>query len=174
MDGIPGRIDGFGPDIGGTNAKREPVEKQKEKYRTMMMIPFHVIAFFLATLLLPADVGRFTVEVRGKTIEWVRQDAGWHAVELPKDDWGMYSVTGNVVTVSAEGRESKTDTAKYIALPANADWKTLTEIPAAKSSFGTPILIKREPNRITLSQEKGKFFESPAVITWVNPAKSSP
>ena len=135
------------------------------------MIPVHVIAFFLATLLLPADVGQFNINVQGKTIQWTKQDTSWHAVELPKDDWGTYSVSSNVVTVAGEGKEWKTDVTTFLAIPSTADLATIKSIPTAKGAFGTPVTIKREENKITLSQTKGAFFKTPATITWSKPKK---
>jgi hypothetical protein len=132
----------------------------------MMMIPVHVIAFFLATLLLPAEVSQFTINVQGKTIQWTKQDRAWHAVELPRDDWGVYSVKGKVVTVTGEGRERKTDVKRFLSFPDTLDAGTLVEIPTAKDSFGSPVTVKREKNKITLSQTKGVFFKTPATITW--------
>ncbi|MCX6349791.1 MAG: hypothetical protein NTV79_09905 [Candidatus Aureabacteria bacterium] len=93
----------------------------------MMMIPIQVIAFFLATLLLPAGVEQFTINVEGKTIQWTKQDTAWHAVQLPFDDGGMYSTVGNVVTVAEKGKERKTDMATFLVLPSNADQKTLSQ-----------------------------------------------
>ena len=135
----------------------------------MMMIPIHVIAFFLATLLLPAGVSQFTIDVQGKTVQWTKQNTAWHAVELPRDDWGMYSVDEKVVTVAGEGKEWKTDVAKFLAVPSTAAPATIKSIPTAKDSFGTPVMIKREKNKITLSQTKGTFFKTPAIITWTEP-----
>lgn len=137
----------------------------------MMMIPIHVIAFFLATLLLPANVSQFTINVQGKTIQWTKQATAWHAVELPRDDWGMYSVTEKVVTVTGEGKEWKTDMTKFLSLPMPTNVATLAVIPTAKESFGEPIQIKREKGKITLSQTKGTLFETPATITWTEPEK---
>jgi len=135
----------------------------------MMTIPIRVIAFFLATLVLPANVNWFTIVVEGKIIQWTRQDAAWRAVDLPCDDQGLYSVGGNVVTVSAEGKESKTDLTEFLALPAGADFTAATEIPVAKESFGTPIRIMRKRNTIILLQTKGVFFQVPATIAWAEP-----
>lgn len=132
----------------------------------MMMIPIHVIAFFLATLLLPSDVSQFTINVQGKTIQWTKQDTAWHAVELPRDDWGMYSIADSVVTVSGEGKEWKTDVKRFLSLPSEMDTQSVAEIQTAKESFGTPVIIKREQGQITLSQEEGAFFETPATIAW--------
>jgi hypothetical protein len=132
----------------------------------MMMIPIHVIAFFLATLLLPADVSQFSINVQGETIQWTKQETSWSAVELPNDDFGTYSVSSNLVTVAGEGKEWKTDMTKFIALPADSNMTTIKEILTASKSRGTPILIKREKNKITLSQEKGSLFETPVIITW--------
>jgi hypothetical protein len=137
----------------------------------MMMIPIHVIAFFLATLLLPANVSQFRIDVQGKSIQWTKQYAGWHAVELPRDDWGIYSVTQQVVTVKGEGKEWKTDVTKFLSLPVTTNATALTEIVTAKESFGKPVQIKREKGKIILSQEKGSFFETPATITWSEPEK---
>jgi acetoacetate decarboxylase len=132
----------------------------------MMMIPIHVIAFFLATLLLPADVSQFSINVHGETIQWTRQEIGWSAVELPSDDFGTYTVSSNVVIVAGEGKEWKTDMTKFITLPADSIMTTIKEIPTASKSLGTPVLIKRDKNIITLSQEKGSLFETPVIITW--------
>lgn len=137
----------------------------------MMMIPIHVIAFFLATALLPADSSQFTINVQGKTIQWTKQKAAWHAVELPRDDWGVYSVAGKVVTVSGEGKEWKTDVNRFLAMPSEMDVQSVAEIQTAKDSFGTPVMIKREKGKIALSQKEGAFFKTPATITWVEPKK---
>ena len=135
----------------------------------MMMIPVHVIAFFLAILLLPTGVTQFTINVQSKTVQWTKQAAAWHAIEFPHDDWGMYSVTDKVVTVAGEGKKWKIDVAKFLTLPNKADIRTSKEIWTAKKYFGTPVTIKREKNKITLSQTKGVLFQIPATITWPKP-----
>ncbi len=89
----------------------------------MMMIPVHVIAFFLALLMVPKDVNQFTIDVQGKQIQWTKQDAGWRAVELPRDDWGIYSVKGSDVTISGEGRQMKTNVGHFLTIPEDVDWK---------------------------------------------------
>ncbi|MCK5852535.1 hypothetical protein KAH27_05840 [bacterium] len=57
----------------------------------------------------------------------------------------------------------------FLELPAEVDVTKIKEFQTAKKSFGTPVTIKREKNRITLSQTKGAFFKTPAIITWVEP-----
>jgi hypothetical protein len=132
----------------------------------MMMIPIHVIAFFLAIMMVPEDVKQFTFAVHGKEIQWTRQETGWHAVELPRDDWGTYSVKGTEVTISGEGREMKTNISRYLTLPGDLDWQKAAEIQVALKSLGGPVQIQREDGKIVLSQAKGGLFEKPVTITW--------
>jgi len=132
----------------------------------MMMIPIHVIAFFMAIMMVPEDVNQFTIAVHGKRIEWTRQETGWRAVELPRDDWGTYSVEGTEVTIAGEGHNLKTDIARFLAMPEDLNWKKATEIQVALKSLGDPVQIQREEGRIVLSQAKGELFQKPATITW--------
>jgi hypothetical protein len=132
----------------------------------MLHIPFHVIAFFIAIMMVPEDVNQFTIAVQGKEIQWTRQEAGWHAVELPRDDWGTYSVEGTEVTITVEGHKLKTNIGRFLTMPENLDWKKAAEIQLALKSLGDPIQIQREDGKIVLSQAKGELFQKPATITW--------
>jgi hypothetical protein len=140
----------------------------------MMMIPVHIIAFFLATLLLPAEVNEFTMTVHSKTVQWNNQGDVWRAVELPHDDWGIYSVAENSVTVTGDGQDRATDIARFLTIPADTDINTRSNIPTAKDHFGAPVIIQREKTNITLSQTKGAFFETPVTITWKSAAPDQP
>jgi hypothetical protein len=132
----------------------------------MLMIPTHVIAFFMAILMVPKDVNQFTIDVRGKRIEWTRQETGWHAVKLDRDDMGIYSVKGTEVTISGEDQVLKTHIGRFLNIPANVNWQTSKEIPVARDSLGDAVRIAREPGKIVLSQTHGMLFESPVSITW--------
>lgn len=136
----------------------------------MMMIPIHVIAFFLAIMLVPEDVHQFTIAVQGEQIQWTQHKTGWYAVELPRDDWGSYKVEGTEVTVAGEGREMKTKISRYLEIPEHLDWKKATEIPVAMKSLGDPVQIQREDGKIVFSQAKGALFKNPVTVTW-KPAK---
>jgi hypothetical protein len=153
----------------------------------MMMIPFQMIAFFLATLLLPIDVRQFTIDAHGETIQWTKEETVWHAVKLPKQGvpdkgWpadNRYWVAGNSVFCRGVGKDESrggqpakfevtTQMTNFLALAATTNASTIESVEPANKSFGTPIQIKREQNRITLSQTKGTIFETPATITWKN------
>ncbi len=133
----------------------------------MMMIPVQVIAFFIAIMLIPADVSEFTIQMQGKTIQWTKSpSSAWHAVELPKESAGDYSVTNTIVTVLSKGKESKTDISQFLKLGKESDLGQIRQIEMARESLGTPILIQRERGKIILSQRKGGLFERPVVISW--------
>lgn len=132
----------------------------------MMMIPVHVIAFFLAIMMVPEDVKQFTIAVQGKEIQWTRQEAGWHAVELPRDDAGIYSVKGSEVTIAGEGHKLKTNISRFLALLDDMDWKKAEEVQVAVKSLGDSVRIQREEGKIILTQVKGALFENPVTITW--------
>jgi hypothetical protein len=138
----------------------------------MQFIPIHVIAFFMAIMMVPKDVNQFTIAVQGKEIQWTRQEAGWHAVELPRDDWGTYSVAGTEVTITGEGHKLKTNISRFLTLPENLDWKKAAEIQVALKSLGDPVQIKRADGKIVLSQAKGVLFQKPATISWKVPGKT--
>ncbi|MDT8389703.1 MAG: hypothetical protein RRC34_04240 [Lentisphaeria bacterium] len=132
----------------------------------MAMIPIHVIAFFIAVMTVPEDVNQFTIGVQGKTIRWTQEETGWHAVELPRDDWGVYTVNGTQVTIAGEGRTMKTDVGRFLTVPEGVDWKTATQLSVAHESLGEPISIQRQDGKIILSQAKGALFGKPAAISW--------
>src|SRR2546425_165321 len=133
----------------------------------MMMIPVQVIAFFIAVMLIPADVREFTIELQGKNIQWTKgPSSAWQAVDLPKEIAGDYSVTNGIVTVRNNGKDSKTDVSQFLKLGKPSDFSKVRQIEVARESLGTPILIQREKGKITLSQQKGALFEKPAVISW--------
>ena len=133
----------------------------------MMMIPVQVIAFFIAVMLMPADVREFTMELEGKKIQWTKSPtSGWHAVDLSKESAGDYSVTNRIVTVLNDGKESKTDISQFLRLGKPSDFGQVRQIDLARESLGTPILIQREKGKIILSQQKGALFEKPALISW--------
>jgi hypothetical protein len=133
----------------------------------MMMIPVQVIAFFIAVMVIPADVREFTIEVQGRNIQWTKSPASaWHAVDLSKESAGDYSVTNAILTVLNHGKDSKTDISQFLKLGKPSDFGQVRQIEVARESLGTPILIQRERGKITLSQQKGALFEKPAVISW--------
>ncbi len=133
----------------------------------MMMIPVQVIAFFIAVMLMPADVREFTMELEGKKIQWTKSpSSAWHAVDLSKESAGDYSVTNRIVTVLNDGKESKTDISQFLRLGKPSDFGRVRQIDVARESLGAPILIRREKGKIILSQQKGALFEKPAVISW--------
>ena len=140
----------------------------------MLLIPYHVIAFFMAIMMIPEDVNQFTIAIRGKEIQWTRQEAGWRAVELPKDDWGNYAVKGTEVTITGEGHSLKTNISRFLTLPENLDWKKTAEIQLALKSLGEPIQIQRENGKIILSQANGELFKEPATITWKASTENKP
>ena len=131
------------------------------------MIPVQVIAFFIAVMLIPADVREFTIELQGKNIQWTKSpSSAWHVVDLSKEGEGDYSVTNRIVTVLNGGKESKTDISQFLRLGKPSDFGQVRQIDLARESLGTPILIQREKGKIILSQQKGALFEKPAVISW--------
>ena len=131
------------------------------------MIPVQVIAFFIAVMLMPADVREFTMELEGKKIQWTKSpSSAWHAVDLSKESAGDYSVTNRIVTVLNDGKESKTDISQFLRLGKPSDFGRVRQIDVARESLGAPILIRREKGKIILSQQKGALFEKPAVISW--------
>ncbi len=132
----------------------------------MLHIPIHVIAFFLAIMMVPEDVNQFTIAVQGKEIQWTKQEDGWHAVDLPRDDWGTYSVKGSEITITGEGHVLKTNISRFLTLPEDLDWKKAAEIQVALKSLGDPVQIQRQDGKIVLSQAKGGLFEEPVRITW--------
>ena len=133
----------------------------------MMMIPVQVIAFFIAVMVIPADVREFTIELQEKNIQWTkRPSSAWHVVDSPKESAGDYSVTNRIVTVRNNGQDTKTDVSQFLKLGKASDFGQVRQIEVARESFGTPILIRRERGRIILSQQKGALFEKPAVISW--------
>jgi len=133
----------------------------------MMMIPVQVIAFFIAVMVIPADVREFTIELQGKNIQWAKSpSSAWHAVDLSKESAGDYSVTNGIVTVLNSGKDSKTDISQFLKLDRPSDFGRVRQIDVARESLGTPILIRRERGKIILSQQKGALFEKPAVISW--------
>jgi len=46
----------------------------------------HLSAWLLLILLAFAKSVNASINVQGKTIQWTKQEAAWHAVELPRDD----------------------------------------------------------------------------------------
>lgn len=132
----------------------------------MQFIPVHVIAFFMAIMMVPEDVDQLTIEVQGKKIQWTQQEAGWHAVELPRGDAGIYSVNGPEVTITGESHKLKTNISRFLAMPENLDWKNANEIQVARKSLGDPVQIQRGDGKIVLSQAKGELFGKPVTITW--------
>jgi hypothetical protein len=135
----------------------------------MMMIPVQVIAFFIAVMVIPADVREFTIEWQGKKIQWKKSpSSAWHAVDSPKESAGDYSVTNGIVTVRNNGQDSKTDVSQFLKLgkASESDFSKVRQIVVARESLGTPILIRRERGKVILSQQKGALFEKPAVISW--------
>ena len=132
----------------------------------MLYIPIQVIAFFMATMMVPEDVNQFTIAVYGKEIQWTRQESGWQAVELPRDDVGTFSVKGTEITISGEGHVLKTNISRFLSLPDDIDWKKAEEIQVALKSLGDPVQIQREDGKIVLSQAKGELFEKPVTISW--------
>ena len=124
-------------------------------------------------MMVPEDVNQFTIAVQGKKIEWTRQEAGWRAVELPKDDWGIYSVKGTEVTISGDGHELKTNISRFLSIPKKVDWNKVPEIQVAIKSLGDPVQIKRKEEKVVLSQAKGALFEKPVTITWKKPKTKS-
>lgn len=132
-----------------------------------MMIPVQVIAFFIAIMLIPADVREFAIELQGKTIQWTKSpSSAWHADELSKESAGDYSVTNTIVTVLNKGKESKTDVSQFLKLGKKSDVGRIRQIEMSRETLGGPILIQREKGKIILSQQKGVLFEKPAVISW--------
>src|SRR6266516_2759526 len=124
-----------------------------ERTRNMMMIPVQVIAFFIAVMVIPADVREFTIELQGKNILWTKSpSSAWHAVDLSKEGAGDYSVTNRIVTVLNDGKESKTDISQFLKLGKPSDFGQVRRIDVARESLGTPILIQRERGKIILSQ----------------------
>ena len=133
----------------------------------MMMIPVQVIAFFIAVMVIPADVREFTIELQGKNILWTKTpSSAWHAVDVPNESAGDYSVTNRIVTVRNDGKDSKTDISQFLRLGKPSDFGQVRQIDVARESLGTPIRIQRERGKIILSQQKGALFEKPAVISW--------
>ena len=133
----------------------------------MMMIPVQVIAFCIAVMVIPADVREFTIQLQGKKMQWTKSpSSAWHAVDLPKESAGDYSVTNGIVTVLNDGKESKTDISQFFRLGKPSDFGQVRQIDLARESLGTPILIQREKREIILSQQKGALFEKPALILW--------
>jgi hypothetical protein len=132
----------------------------------MIAIPAHLIAFFLAALLLPTGVRQFTLQMQDETIRWTREGVAWRAVEPPRDDLGLHSVSGTVVTVSGEGRQWNVDMARFVVAPAKSELTNSLEIALADESLGMPVVVRREDGRITLSQEEGAIFKRKATITW--------
>jgi len=133
----------------------------------MMMIPVQVIAFFIAVMVIPADVREFTIELQGKKIQWTKSpSSAWHAVDLSKESAGDYSVTNRIVTVLNDAKDSKTDISQFLRLGKPSDFGQVRQIDVARESLGTPIRIQRERGKIILSQQKGALFEKPAVISW--------
>src|ERR1041385_3807210 len=129
----------------------------------MMMIPVQIIAFFIAIMVIPADVREFTIEFQGKTIQWTKSPSSvWHAVDLSKESAGDYSVTNRIVTVRNDGQDSKTDISQFLKLGKRSDFGQIRQIEVARESLGTPILIQRQRGKIILSQQKGALFEKPA------------
>ncbi len=133
----------------------------------MMMIPVQVIAFFIAVMVIPADVREFTMELQGKKIQWAKSpSSAWHTVDLPKESAGDYSVTNRIVTVRNDGQDSKIDISQFLRLGKRSNFGQVRQIDVARESLATPILIQREKGKIILSQQKGALFEKPAVISW--------
>lgn len=132
----------------------------------MMMIPVHAIVFFLSLVLLPQDVRQFTVDFYGKSMQWTRTAGGWHAVQLPQTEWGTYVRSNTTVTVVSGGREQKTRVTEFLDPTAFTDGATPVEFATLKPAYGSPIQVKREPNRVTLSQATPGLLRGPVVITW--------
>lgn len=135
----------------------------------MSMIPIRVVAFFLASLLVPQDVSQFAITMQGHTIQWTKQDAVWQAVVLPSENIGKYAVVSNVVSVSVGDKDWKFDMTNFIDCTTKSNMTKETEIPTANESIGTPVLIERKQNSIILSQSKGSLFTTPVTITWAEP-----
>lgn len=132
----------------------------------MMMIPVHVIVFFIALAVLPADVRQFTVNLNGKTVQWTQRGESWHAVQLPGDDWGDYTRSNAVVSVSDKGRVTSVNVEDFIQAAGVTNGATVTAFAVAREGYGSPIQVKREPNRITLWQDKPGLLRLPSTITW--------
>jgi hypothetical protein len=133
----------------------------------MMMIPVQVIAFFIAVMLMPADMREFTIELQGKKIQWTKSpSSAWHAVDLLNESAGDYSVKNKIVTVRNNGKDSKIDVSQFLKLGKASDLGNVRQIEVARESLGTPILIQRERGKIILSQQRGALFEKSAVISW--------
>ena len=138
----------------------------------MLMIPTYVIAFFITIMTVPEGTHQFTMDVKGKTIQWTQAETGWRAVELPRDDWGLHTIKGAQVTITGEGHTLKTNMSRFLSVPDDVNWRTITRLPVSMPSLGDPVGIKREDGKIILSQEKGLLFAKPVTITWSSPVKA--
>jgi hypothetical protein len=133
----------------------------------MMLIPVPLLAFFIALMVIPANVHQFSIELRGRTTQYTKSSSSvWHAVVLPEKHSADYSVSNTVVTVRAGGDESKMDVSQFIKVGKESAPGKIQQIELASGFKGTPVLIQKTNETIILSQEKGSLFEKPVVISW--------
>jgi len=111
-----------------------------------MPIVFSIVVF-IALNVIPADISVFEIAapggrtVNGRPVEKVirftkQEDGGWQAVDLPRDEFGIYSLDGNNLTVAPPEDERKRGNAKPMVKPMDSildiqkdmDWTSITKL----------------------------------------------
>lgn len=100
-------------------------------------------------------------------IQFTKNGDVWQVVELPDDDQGTCKVAGSIVAVTDEEGNPVlgSDMKDYLAVPVDADMASITEIPVADTSLGSPIKVTRSDGKIVLSQAEEALFDMPVTIT---------
>ena len=143
------------------------------------------IVVFIALNVIPADVKVLEIAdpagrtVNGKPVEKVirftKQEAGgWQAVDLPRNEFGTYTLEGNKLTVSPPEDERKRGNTTYLVMPMDSivnipkevDWTSITKRELERDGHAS---ISRKPNQVSVeitigSDERSK--QQTFIIRW--------
>jgi hypothetical protein len=126
------------------------------------------IVFFLATVFVPVGTEQFTIQLDAKSsVTWSKQvDGSWRAVEPPHNDGGVWKIEGTKVTLTGEGHSIPLNVAGLVKIPEKVDWTSIGEVMLVQESMGSPIIVQRDINTVTLSQKDGKLVKDRVIISW--------
>jgi len=138
-----------------------------------------VFAILLVVIvnLMPVGTKTFTIEMPDgrtpgtKTVQFTRQADGWHAVDLPKDDLGIFEVKGTELTAKSDGKEFTQDLGKLLGIDANTDWSTVKELKFG----GVPMKVERVADGVDFvlagKDHEGKEIQRVFKARWAAPKK---
>ena len=127
------------------------------------MVPFIQILFFIAVNILPPGQAKFAIGTPdGEVFTYTRQaNGGWEASPVPEGDAGLWSIKGDVLTITRPDGGSELRMSQFFSNLDKIKWNTVTEL----SEGQTPIKLIRKESEVTVLRGSPPK-ESRSVIRW--------